>query len=165
MANSWTLSTISRECSSRSITTKTKCQIRTATAGGATFAIFANGSRTCSHEPASRSINGESVDNGDPLEAVADSPHPSLTRETEDAILALEYTPHEGLDIYSNGLYVTTKREYGVGGIVVSKRNLTLNFARNDIQSGCDRWQRIDHALEQARDDLYAEVSGRSADR
>jgi len=61
-------------------------------------------------------INGESVDNGDPLEAVADSPHPSLTRETEDAILALEYTPHEGLDIYSNGLFVTTKREYGVGG-------------------------------------------------
>ncbi|RZV05217.1 hypothetical protein BDK88_4240 [Natrinema hispanicum] len=104
-------------------------------------------------------INGEPVDKGDPLEAVADSPHPSLTRETDDAILALEYTPHEGLDIYSNGLYVTTKREYGVGGVVVSKGNLTLNFARNDIQSGCDRWQRIDDALEQARDDLYAEVS------
>jgi len=104
-------------------------------------------------------INGEPVDKGDPLEAVADSPHPSLTRETDDAILALEYTPHEGLDIYSNGLYVTTKREYGLGGIVVSKGNLTLNFARNDIQSGCDRWQRIDSELEQARDNLYAEVS------
>src|SRR6056297_2819497 len=104
-------------------------------------------------------INGESVDEGDPLEAVADSPHPSLTRETEDAILALEYTPHEGLDIYSNGLFVTTKREYGLGGVVVSKGNLTLNFARNDIQSGCDRWQRIDDALEQARDDLYTDVS------
>ncbi|MFC4246904.1 ATP-binding protein [Natribaculum luteum] len=104
-------------------------------------------------------INGEPVDQGDPLEAVADSPHPSLVRETEEAILALEYTPHEGLDIYSNGLYVTTKREYGLGGLVVSKGNLTLNFARNDIQSGCDRWQRIDHALEQARDDLYANVS------
>ncbi len=104
-------------------------------------------------------INGEPVDQGDPLEAVADSPHPSLARETEEAILALEYTPHEGLDIYSNGLYVTTKREYGLGGLVVSKGNLTLNFARNDIQSGCDRWQRIDHALEQARDDLYANVS------
>ncbi|RZV12589.1 hypothetical protein BDK88_0004 [Natrinema hispanicum] len=104
-------------------------------------------------------INGEPVDKGDPFEAVADSPHPSLTRETDDAILALEYTPHEGLDIYSNGLYVTTKREYGLGGVVVSKGNLTLNFARNDIQSGCDRWQRIDNALEQTRDDLYAEVS------
>ncbi|WP_254534051.1 ATP-binding protein [Natrinema gelatinilyticum] len=104
-------------------------------------------------------INGEPVDQGDPLEAVANSPRPSLTRETDDAILALEYTPHEGLDIYSNGLYVTTKREYGLGGVVVSKGNLTLNFARNDIQSGCDRWQRIDDALEQARDDLYADIS------
>lgn len=104
-------------------------------------------------------INGESVDKGDPLEAVADSPHPPLTRETEDAILGLEYTPREGLNIYSNRLYVTTKREYGVGRVVVLKGNLTLNFARNDIQSGCDRWQRIDNALEQARDDLYADVS------
>ncbi|ELY26483.1 hypothetical protein C500_15010 [Natrialba magadii ATCC 43099] len=104
-------------------------------------------------------INGESVDNGDPLEAVANSPHPSLIRETDDAILALEYAPHEGLDIYSNGLYVTTKREYGLGGVVVSKGNLTLNFARNEIQSGCKRWQRIGHALEQARDELYADVS------
>jgi len=54
---------------------------------------------------------------------------------------------------------MTTKREYGVGGVVVSKGNLTLNFVRNDIQSGCDRWQQIDDALEQARDDLYANVS------
>ncbi|MFA9427171.1 hypothetical protein [Natronorubrum sp. A-ect3] len=103
--------------------------------------------------------SGESVDKGDPLEAVADSPHPSLTRETGDAIFALEYTPHGGLDIYSNGLYVTTKREYGIGGVIVSKGNLTLNFARNDNQSSCERWQRIDSALEQARDDLYADVS------
>ena len=104
-------------------------------------------------------VNGDSVDQGDPLEAVEGSPHPSLTRETDDAILALEYAPHDGLDIYSNGLYVTTKREYGLGGVIVSKGNLTLNFARNDIQSGCKRWQRIEHALEQARDDLYADVS------
>ncbi len=104
-------------------------------------------------------VNGESVDQGDPLESVANSPHPSLTRETDDAILALEYAPHDGLDIYSNGLYVTTKREYGLGGVIVSKGNLTLNFARNDIQSGCERWQRIEHALEQVRDDLYADVS------
>ncbi|RKD85235.1 sensor histidine kinase [Halopiger aswanensis] len=104
-------------------------------------------------------INGESVDEGDPLEAVTNSPHPSLTRDTEEAILALEYAPHDGLDIYSNGLYVTTKREYGLGGVVVSKGNLTLNFARNDIQSGCDRWQRIEDTLEQARDELYESVS------
>ncbi|ELY96196.1 hypothetical protein C483_00180 [Natrialba hulunbeirensis JCM 10989] len=104
-------------------------------------------------------INGESVDKGDPLESVTDSNRPSLTRVTDDAILALEYAPHEGLDIYSNGLYVTTKREYGLGGVIVSKGNLTLNFARNDIQSGCKRWQRIERALEQARDDLYSDVS------
>ncbi|QCC56705.1 hypothetical protein DV706_18240 (plasmid) [Natronorubrum bangense] len=54
---------------------------------------------------------------------------------------------------------MTTKREYGIGGMIVSKGNLTLNFARNETQSGCERWQRINNALEQARDDLYADVS------
>ncbi len=78
-------------------------------------------------------INGEAVDRDDPREAVADSSRPSLTRETTDVVIALEYAPHDGLDIYSNGLYVNTNRAFGVGGVVVSKGILTLNFARNDL--------------------------------
>ncbi|RKD87658.1 sensor histidine kinase [Halopiger aswanensis] len=103
-------------------------------------------------------INGESAARGDPREAISETSGPSITRETDDAVIALEHTSHEGLEIYSNGLYVTTSREYGVSGVVVSKGNLTLNFARNDIQSGCDRWERIEQTLEETRDELYDEV-------
>ena len=102
-------------------------------------------------------VNGDPVDRGHPFDAVADG-RVTVTRETPDAYLALEQTPAQGLTIYSNGLYVTTDHDAGVGGVVVSKGNLTLNFARTAVQSGCDRWDRIQDALTEARVDLYDEL-------
>jgi hypothetical protein len=108
-------------------------------------------------------VNGESVDHGHPFAAVADS-RVSVTRETDDAYLAIEHAPEQGLDIYSNGLFVTTDHDAGVGGVVVSKGNLTLNFGRTAIQSGCDRWDRIQETIGAARRELYDQVSDDALD-
>ena len=102
-------------------------------------------------------VNGESVDRGHPFDAVADS-RVAVTRETDNAYLALEHATEQGLDVYSNGLFVTTDYDAGVGGVVVSKGNLTLNFARTAIQSGCERWHRIQDAIADARLELYDQV-------
>ena len=103
-------------------------------------------------------VNGDVVDRGHPFAAVDDA-RVAVTRETDDAYLAVTNTPEQGLAIYSNGLYVTTDHDAGVGGVVVSKGNLTLNFARTDIQSGCERWSRIQETIEDARIALYDQLS------
>jgi hypothetical protein len=108
-------------------------------------------------------VNGEPVDRGHPFAAVADS-RMCVTRETDDASLAIEHAPEQGLDIYSNGLYVTTDHDVGVGGVVVSKGNLTLNFGRTAIQSGCSRWDRIQETIADARRELYDQISDAALD-
>ena len=108
-------------------------------------------------------VNGEPVDRGHPFAAVADS-RVHVTRETDDAYLALEHAPDHGLDVYSNGLFVTTDHDVGVGGVIVSKGNLTLNFARTAIQSGCKRWGRIQETIAAARRDLYDQVNDDALD-
>ncbi|GAB7010223.1 hypothetical protein [Halorubrum trueperi] len=55
-------------------------------------------------------MNGEPVDRGHPFDAVTDS-RVRVTRETQDASLALEHAPDQGLDVYSNELYVTTDHD------------------------------------------------------
>lgn len=102
-------------------------------------------------------VNGAPVDRGHPFEAVADS-RVTVTRETDDAYLAIEHAPEDGLDVYSNGLFVTTDHDAGVGGVVVTKGNLTLNFGRTAIQSGCEQWGRIQEAIADARIDLYDQL-------
>lgn len=49
------------------------------------------------------------------------------------------------LSIYNLGAFVRTKEtyEFGVCGIVVSKKQLKVNFARNDIMSECEVWRDI----------------------
>ena len=108
-------------------------------------------------------VNGEPVDDGHPFAAVADS-RVSETHETDDAYLAIEHAPEDGLDVYSNGLLVTTDHDVGVGGVVVSKGNLTLNFGRTAIQSGCDQWGRIQETIADVRCELYNQVNDAALD-
>ena len=52
----------------------------------------------------------------------------------------------KGVDIYQQGVYVETIPEYdvGVGGVLVTKLPLKLNFARNQVmRSQCPRWRRM----------------------
>lgn len=63
--------------------------------------------------------------------------------ETEDAYIRLENTGQ--LEVYNLGAYVRSFpfSHWGVGGIIVSKQALKVNFARNDIMSTCSVWKRI----------------------
>lgn len=65
------------------------------------------------------------------------------THEDENAY----YLFGEGtsLAIYNLGAFVRTRDswEYGVIGIIVSKKQLDVNFARNDIMSRCPVWREI----------------------
>lgn len=66
------------------------------------------------------------------------------TYETEDAYIRLKTTG--GLAVYNLGALVKVfaEREFGTGGIIVSKKQLKVNFARNDIlTSKCTVWKRI----------------------
>jgi hypothetical protein len=67
--------------------------------------------------------------------------------ETDDAYINLRQTG--GLRVYNLGVLVTTMSSYsfGTGGTVVSKKQLDVNFARNDIQSSCPVWKRISKHL------------------
>jgi hypothetical protein len=53
------------------------------------------------------------------------------------------------LAIYNLGVFVNDSRAYnlGIGGTVVAKKQLRLNFARNDVLNDCTVWQKIAKVL------------------
>ena len=56
------------------------------------------------------------------------------------------YRAGRGVDIYQQGVFVETVSQYdvGVGGVLVTKLPLKLNFARNSVmRSTCPRWKRM----------------------
>ena len=53
--------------------------------------------------------------------------------------------------VYSAGLKVKSVDGHGVSGYVVTKQNLELNTARNEIRSGCETWARVRDTLDDAR--------------
>jgi len=64
-------------------------------------------------------------------------------KETDDAYIKLKQ--NGGLAIYNLGAHVLElpNSDYGTGGEVVSKKQIKVNFARNDIQSDCPVWNRV----------------------
>jgi hypothetical protein len=63
----------------------------------------------------------------------------------EDDDARYKFTKHGSLAVYNLGVLVSDSHagKFGVGGTVVSKRRLTVNFARNDVMSDCAVWKRI----------------------
>ena len=67
------------------------------------------------------------------------------TFEDEDAYYQLSESKGY-LAVYNLGVFVSnvSAGSYGIGGVVVTKRQLTLNMARNDVlKVKCDVWQRM----------------------
>lgn len=62
---------------------------------------------------------------------------------TDDAYVRLTNTL--GLSIYNLGIFVCQiqAHRFGTGGVLVSRKQLRMNFARNDIQSDCEVWKRL----------------------
>lgn len=73
------------------------------------------------------------------------------TYEDEDAYYLILQGADE-LQVYNLGVFVESRyaSSMGAGGIVVSKKALKVNFARNSVlEDQCPIWQRISHHLEQ----------------
>lgn len=64
--------------------------------------------------------------------------------ETDEAYISIK--PSTKLSVYNLGVLVShfNAHEFGTGGIVVSKKQLDLNMARNDImRNSCQVWKKI----------------------
>ena len=67
--------------------------------------------------------------------------------ETDDAYVKVNAT--NSISVYNLGVYVADESayKYGAGGVVVSKRRLEVNFARNAVQGSCPVWRRVTRAF------------------
>lgn len=67
---------------------------------------------------------------------------------TDDAYMSLNDSGM--LKVYNLGVHVCSypTYKYGVGGTIVSRSQLKVNFARNDIQSDCKVWEKISKKVE-----------------
>lgn len=65
------------------------------------------------------------------------------THETPEAYIRLGGTGN--LDVYNLGIHTVgyPDHQFGTGGVIVSKQQLKVNFARNDIQHDCPVWRKI----------------------
>jgi len=78
-------------------------------------------------------LNDQRISN-DPAKATWDT-------VTDEAYIKLK--PTGGLSVYNLGVHVLTfpGYKYGTGGEVVSRQQVKVNFARNDIQADCPVWK------------------------
>lgn len=84
-------------------------------------------------------LNGEKL-NTDPADQ-------GWTLEDDTAYFKLtSQTNYRGVVIYNNGVYVETfsSYEWGINGVVVSKKALPVNQARNQIQRASKEWKHIE---------------------
>lgn len=75
---------------------------------------------------------------------------------TDDAYIRLK--PTGSLAVYNLGVHVLDMPGYrlGTGGTVVSRKQLKVNFARNDVQSDCPVWLRLRPLVDQLASERVA---------
>lgn len=107
-------------------------------------------------------VNGETISDGDPSEYTADKNYTAEETYSSDADgdvhIAVAHAQYDDLNVYSNGVKVKSVPGRGLGGYIVTEGNLNLNFARNDIKSGCPVWNEVSERLNEIRRDLFEEV-------
>lgn len=89
----------------------------------------------CKYAPLTVTFNGTTI--------TKDRTAVKWTEETDDALIRVDRTSR--ISVYNLGIHVTDipAHRYGCGGVVISKQQLRVNFARNDVQSDCPVWRRI----------------------
>jgi|GEM_PF-6806415 len=100
-------------------------------------------------------LNDEQVSGYDP----AEDDENATVYDSELAYMVLKHESYDWITVYSAGLKVTDVRGHGIGGTVITKRNLELNTARNSIRSGCEVWPEVEAEIEEARVELLDAVS------
>ena len=73
-------------------------------------------------------------------------------RITEDAYI--RFRDVGPLMVYNLGIYTLThsNRHFGIGGTIIARKKLRVNFARNDIMSDCPVWRRIKSLIQKESD-------------
>ena len=68
---------------------------------------------------------------------------------TDDAYMRLSTDPSSQLSLYNNGILVRHYRhsEFGIGGVVVTRRRMKLNIARNEAVPNCDVFKSVKKTL------------------
>lgn len=100
----------------------------------------------CLYTPVPIFLNGEQINK--------DTAKEKWTVVTEDAFIRIESQSHR-LSIFNLGVLVCHENagQYGVGGVVVSRKALEVNFARNDVIKGkCPVWKKVKPILTQYAD-------------
>jgi len=94
-------------------------------------------------------MEGEITFNGEQL----NTPASSLNWDAEDDDARYMFGKGQDLAFYNMGAFVMTQSasRAGVTGVVVSKGMLKVNFARNDIQSDCPIYARIQDVVKDNR--------------
>lgn len=94
-------------------------------------------SKMVKYTPVPVYINGEKVN-------VDVNPN-KFPQTIDEAYINTESAQYGGLDVYNLGVLVCTMPawKFGVSGVVVSRQQLDVNFARNDILSTCNVWRKI----------------------
>jgi len=90
----------------------------------------------CTYTPIPVYLNGQKISKSASGE--------KWTVENDDAFILVDSS--RTMAVYNLGVLVSnfSSNEFGVGGIIVSKRQLDLNFARNDImRNRCEVWKAI----------------------
>lgn len=63
---------------------------------------------------------------------------------TDDAYIQLN-SARSTIEVYNQGVFVQSigSYQYGMGGVVVTKKQIAVNFARNQVMDKCPIWRRI----------------------
>jgi hypothetical protein len=77
------------------------------------------------------------------------------SEENDLAWVKLSNNAYSGVAVYQLGVYVETipTHIYGVSGVVVTKKQVKLNFARNQVIRSCQHWKAITKLLKQRGDE------------
>jgi hypothetical protein len=101
------------------------------------FEVQSDIEKWCKWAPIPVLFNGKQVNPVKPEDAKWDF-------VTDEAYISLKATQGP-LSVYNLGIHVTDLPSYrfGTAGELVSRKQLRVNFARNDIQSDCPHWKKI----------------------
>lgn len=108
-------------------------------------------------------VNGECISD----EVIDYSILPSVSsirfEELDDGCKVLMGVGHKSdgrISIYSNGVFVKEMERKGFEGFIVTDKNFDLNFARNEIKSGCKRWRNVAEIVDEVCIDICSKISG-----
>lgn len=103
-------------------------------------------------------LNGECISDTTVDDAVSYKTT-TVIEETPEAYIALQSKQSGSIKVFSNGIYVKDIRGEGMKGVVISKENLSLDIARNDIKERCQLWKQIREQLDEQRVSLINKLS------